>query len=105
MARPEQTTQSVICNPKSKIVVCECRGLGNDKPCVARVTLTRGYARFMRGYARLSAVRRANARFELFRVRLPVCSKLHQIAVFLSKAVDLPQKMDRPMESRFYFTR
>jgi len=50
--------------------VGERQGLGNDKPCGARVTLTRGYARFMRGYARLSAVKRANARFELFRVLL-----------------------------------
>ena len=32
-----------------------------------KVALMRGYARLMRAYARLSAVRRANARFELFR--------------------------------------
>jgi len=93
MAMPEQTTQSEICNPKSQIGRCERQGLGNDQPCVAQVALTRGYARFMRGYARLSAVRRANARFELFRALCVgkssevarVCTKLHQIAVFLKR--------------------
>src|SRR6266496_5612688 len=80
MAAPEKTPQSQICNPKSKIGRCERQGLGNDKPSLAQVTLTRDYARFMRGYARLSAVRRANARFELFRAEVaPVCTKLHQI--------------------------
>src|SRR5438046_7674314 len=55
----------------------ENRGLGNDKPWVAQVRLTRGYARFMQGYARQSAVKRSKGRFEPFRVTVP---DLHQIA-------------------------
>src|SRR5438552_1603057 len=90
MATPEQTTQSAICNRKSKIRHCERQGPGNDKPSLAQVTLTRGYARFMQGYARQSAPMRANARFELFRVSRWICTKLHQIAVFLCTAPHEP---------------
>src|SRR5258707_6001015 len=82
MATPEQSTQSEICNPKSKIGRCVRRGLG-QRQTLCRSSCTD--ARFMRGYARLSAVRRANARFELFRLFNLGMIFLHQIAPFCTK--------------------
>src|SRR5258706_7362821 len=77
MAMPEQTTQSEICNPKSKIGRCDRQDRAMTKPCIAQVTLTRGLCAVMRGYARLSAPMRG---LNLSACRSRICTKLHQIA-------------------------